>query len=125
MTEEVKSDQIESPLHQDVAWVMERCPKLNSLSILEPTAQAIAIMLSMCGDGEIKNPLDNMEVAKLSLVGIIAMHSRQLDEEKFQNISPYAYLQVANHYLDPDDDGTNFKELVHKLQKICLDPFKP
>lgn len=124
MTEESKINQLESPLHQDVAWVMERCPNLNSLAILEPTAQSIAIMLSMCGEGKIQNPLDHMEVAKLSLVGIIAMHLRQLDEEKFQTISPYAYLQVANHYLDPDDDGTNFKELVGKLHRICLDPSK-
>jgi hypothetical protein len=125
MTEETKIEPINNPLQDDVTWVMERCPKLNTLAVLEPTAQAIAIMLSICGDGAIENPLDHMEIAKLSLVGIIAMHARQVDEEKFQTISPYAYLQVANHYLDPDDEGNNFKEMVRKLHKICLDPHKP
>jgi len=125
MTEETKVEPINNPLQDDVTWVMERCPKLNSLAILEPTAQSIAIMLSICGNGAIQNPLDHMEIAKLSLVGIIAMHARQLDEEKFQTISPYAYLQVANHYLDPDDDGKNFKEIVNKLHRICLDSRAP
>jgi hypothetical protein len=34
-------------LESDVEWIMERCPKLNSLSILEPTAQALAIMFAI------------------------------------------------------------------------------
>lgn len=106
-------------LEQDVTWVMERCPKLNSLSVLEPTAQALAIMMSLSKDSD-KMPFDEKEIAKLSLVGIIAMHCRQLDESKFQEISPQAYIQVANYYLDQDDDGANYKALITKLKNISF-----
>lgn len=106
-------------LEEDVTWVMERCPKLNSLAVLEPTAQALAIMLSLAKDAQLM-PFDEKEFAKLSLVGIIAMHCRQLDEQRFQTISPLAYLQVANYYLDQDDDGSKYKALISKLQNIIL-----
>ena len=106
-------------IEQDVTWVMERCPKLNSLAVLEPSAQALAIMMSLSKDSE-NLPFNEKEIAKLSLVGIIAMHCRQLDEAKFQEISPYAYIQVANYYLDQDDDGTNYKALINKLKNISF-----
>jgi hypothetical protein len=114
----------QTKLEKDVTWVMERCPKLNTLAVLEPTAQAIAIMMSFRDDGD-KPFLNEMELAKLSLVGIIAMHCRQQDEAKFQDIDPEAYLQVSNYYLDPDDSGINYKALLIKLSNIIYDPFKP
>lgn len=104
----------ESTLEQDVEWIMERCPKLNTLAVLEPSAQAIAILFAINGSA----PFNDKEIAKMSLVGIIAMHIRQLDEEKFNLLSPLAYTQVANYYLDPDDDGTNYKNLITKIQQI-------
>jgi hypothetical protein len=123
MSEEPTKPEEQTKLEQDVTWVMERCPKLNSLAILEPTAQAIAIMLSFRATGD-KSFLDEMELAKLSLVGIIAMHCRQTDEQKFQTIDPEAYLQVANYYLDPDDQGVKYKELLIKLANITYEPAK-
>jgi hypothetical protein len=108
-------------LEQDVTWVMERCPNLNSLAILEPTAQSLAILCSLCSDAP-NMPFTDKDIAKLSLVGIIAMHCRKEDEEKFQNIMPQAYIQVANHYLDPDDDGSNYKSLLSKIKNIQLIP---
>lgn len=124
-TDEEKRKLAREKIEKDVTWVMERCPKLNSLSVLEPTAQAIAIMLSVCeADGYI--PFNDQEIAKLSLVGLIAMHCRQLDEEKFQTISPYAYIQVANYCMDPEDVfGKKYEELISKLHTISLDPFRP
>jgi hypothetical protein len=102
-------------LEEDVTWIMERCPKLNSLAVLEPSAQAIAIMLAIGGN----NPFNEQEMAKLSLVGIIAMHCRKIDEERFQTLSPYAYLQIANAYIDENDtSGVNYKELVNKIKNI-------
>ena len=123
MSEEPTKPLEQTKLEQDVTWVMERCPKLNSLSILEPTAQAVAIMMSF-GPG-VKQFLDEMELAKISLMGIIAMHCRQLDEVKFQEIDPEAYLQVSNYYLDPDDTGDKYKALLLKLSNITYDPFEP
>jgi hypothetical protein len=101
-------------LEQDVEWIMERCPKLNSLAILEPSAQAIAIMFAIAGE----MPLNDKEIAKLSLVGLIATHMRKLDEQKFHELSPQAYLQVANYYLDPEDTGEGYKTLITKLQNL-------
>jgi hypothetical protein len=102
-------------LEEDIAWIMERCPKLNSLSVLEPSAQAIAIMLAI---GE-SNPFNDQEIAKMSLTGIIAMHCRKIDEERFQSISPYAYLQVANAYIDPNDiNGDNYNAIIDKIKKL-------
>lgn len=103
-----------SKLESDVEWIMERCPKLNSLSILEPTAQALAIMFAINNSA----PFTEKEIAKLSLVGLIATHMRKLDEQKFNELSPFAYLQVANYFLDPDDNGTGYKDLIAKIQNI-------
>ena len=74
----------------------------------------------MCGDGQ--HTFDDQELAKLSLIGLIAMHLRKLDEKKFMELSPYAYLQVANHCLDEEDDGKNFNILLNKLKNIKLHP---
>ena len=111
----------ENTLEQDVTWIMERCPKLNSLAVLEPSAQAIAILFAINGE----NPFTDMELAKLSLVGILAMHIRQIDAEKFTTLSPFAYLQVANYYLDQEDTGKNYEGLIQKIRQIVVTPVKP
>ena len=114
----------ESKLEQDVTWVMEHCPKLNSLAVLEPTAQAIAIMCALTSSPE-NMQFNDKDIAKLSLVGIIAMHCRQIDEKRFMDILPQAYVQVANYYLDPDDSGQAYIDLLSKLRNIELNPSAP
>jgi hypothetical protein len=100
-----------SNIEDDVKWLMENCPKLNSLAVLEPTAQTLGL-ISVIKNKQIFN---DEEYAKLSFMGLLASYIRKIDPKRFQEIHPFSYLQVVNFYLDEKDDGTKFKILVQKI----------
>jgi hypothetical protein len=97
-------------LEEDVTWLLSICKKPESLKYLEPSAHAFSIFLSMQG-----KTFDDLEIAKLSMVGIVATTARLNDNDRFHNLDPQSFLQVANMLLDEEDNGENYNKLVSKI----------
>lgn len=97
-------------LEEDVLWLMSICKKPNSLKYLEPGAHVVSILSALQGVSYTEE-----EIAKLSMVGIIATTARMNNEERFHNLDPQSFLQVANNLLDEEDDGKNYNKLVSKI----------
>jgi hypothetical protein len=97
-------------LEQDVEWLVSICKKPASLKYLEPSAHAFSIFFALQNKS-----YDEQEVAKLSMMGIVATTARLTDNDKFHSIDPQAFLQVANMLLDEEDDGTNYNKLIGKI----------
>jgi hypothetical protein len=37
------------------------------------------------------------------------------DKDKFHNLDPQSFLQVANMFVDEEDDGKNYNILISKI----------
>lgn len=98
-------------LEDDLIWLMSICKKPSSLKYLEPSAHVISILSLMQGTS-----YTDEEIAKLSMVGIVATTARLNNEERFHTLDPRSFLQVANILLDEEDDGKNYNKLVAKIQ---------
>lgn len=97
-------------LEDDVTWLLSVCKKPESLKYLEPCAHAFSIFFSMQGK-EYKED----EIAKLSMMGIVATTARMNDNNRFHNLDPQSFLQVANALLDEADTGEHYNALVSKI----------
>ena len=97
-------------LESDVEWLTSICKKPESLKFLEPTAHAFSIFFALQG-----KMLDEQELAKLAMVGIVATTARIVDKDKFHMVDPQAFLQISNFMLDEEDDGKNYNKLLSKI----------
>jgi hypothetical protein len=97
-------------LEEDVTWLLSICKKPESLKYLEPCAHAFSIFFSLQG-----KVYSELELAKLSMCGIIATLANMTDKDKFHNLDPQSFLQVANMFLDEEDDGKNYNILISKI----------
>ncbi len=97
-------------LEDDVTWLLSICKKPASLKYLEPCAHAFSIFFSLQG-----KVFEEQEIAKLSMMGIVATTARMTDNDKFHNLDPQSFLQVANVLLDEEDTGKNYNKLVSKI----------
>jgi len=98
-------------LKSDIQWLMLVCPEKPAVDYIEPAAQAIGIIQSFS-----RNPkFDQKEIMKLSMAGWIGMKARKADEKRFQETDPYSFIHLANHLVDPNDNGDNYEKLITKL----------
>ena len=100
-------------LEDDVTWLLMICKKPkkpSDFNYLEPTAHAFSIFFSLQG-----KIYDEQEIAKLAMVGIVATTARMNDNDRFHNLDPQSFLQVANVLLDESDTGENYNKLVSKI----------
>lgn len=97
-------------LEQDVEWLISICKKPASLKYLEPSAHAFSIYFSLQN-----KQYSEEELAKLSMMGIVATTARLNDADKFHTLDPQSFLQVANMLLDEDDNGDNYNKLMAKI----------
>ena len=104
-------------LEEDITWLLSICKKPESLKYLEPTAHAFSIFFALRKDIDPNRESEytELEVAKLSMVGIVATTARLNDNNKFHSLDPQSFLQVANMLLDEKHDGTNYAALVKKV----------
>ena len=98
-------------LQEDVEWLCSVCKKPDKLSYLEPTAHAFSIFFALKND----NTYEKIELMKLSMVGILATMAKMNNEEKFHTIHPQAFLQLANMFIDEEDNGERYNQLISKL----------
>lgn len=100
-------------LEEDTIWLLSICKKPESLKYLEPCAHAFSIFFSLQGKS-----YTEIEIAKLSMVGIVATTARMNDNDRFHNLDPQSFLQVANALLDEEDTGENYNKLIAKIEGI-------
>jgi hypothetical protein len=97
-------------LEEDTIWLLSICKKPESLKYLEPSAHAFSIFLSLQG-----KEYTEQEIAKLSMIGIVATTARLNDNDKFHHLDPQSFVQVANALLDEEDTGENYNKLISKI----------
>lgn len=103
----------EEKLKNDIEWIMSIYTDMPAMDLIEPAAQSLGIMQSLS-----KTPIfDQKEIIKISISGWLGAKARKVDEKRFQDTSPYAFLHVANHLVDRDDNGENYQLLITKLMK--------
>jgi hypothetical protein len=101
----------EQKLKDDIGWLMLICPERPTIEQLEPAAQALGIANSLK-----KNPIyDQKDIMKLAMAGCLGAKARQVDEKRFQETLPYAFVHLANFMIDPKDDGQNYQKLIKKM----------
>ncbi len=103
----------EEQLKDDIGWLMVLCPEMPPLEQIEPGAQALGIAQSMRKEGA--TLFDQKEILKLAIAGWLGMKARQVDEPRFQKTLPFAFIHIANHLVDPKDNGENYQKLIRKL----------
>ena len=102
-------------LREDIEWLLSICQKPKDLKYLEPCAHAFSVFFSLQGN----SPYAPDEIAKLSMVGIIATTARMNNEDKFHQLDPQSFLQVANILLDDEDlDGIRYNLLIGKIMSV-------
>jgi hypothetical protein len=97
-------------LQEDIQWLLSICQVPKDLNYLEPGAHAFSIFFALQG-----KELEKSEITKLSMLGIIATTARMNNAERFHQLDPYSFLQVANMLLDEDDNGDNYNKLITKI----------
>ncbi len=97
-------------LEEDVTWLMSICKKPESFKYLEPSCHAFSIFFALQG-----KTYSKQELAKLSMCGIVATLANMTDKDKFHNLDPQSFLQVANMFVDEEDDGKNYNILISKI----------
>ena len=104
-------EEYKEKLLEDIRWLQLSCPKMPEAKDVESTAQTLGILKAL--NPFLKN-LTRKDIIKASLIGFIASNARKVDDKRFQEISPYAYLHLAHYWTDPDDDE-EYGEFVKRI----------
>ena len=97
----------------DFNWVLECNKTPPDIKFLEPTIQSISLLYALKNN----DALDDQDLVKLALSGYVTMRCRLVDEERFKNIDPHLYLQIAQllagkYYEGFEDVFENFIEKI-------------
>jgi hypothetical protein len=106
----------EEQTFEDVKWLIKSFPTAPDVKFLESGIQAFAIFQGV----NLGINWDEHDLIKLTLAGFIASRARMLDEERFSNISPHVYYQVAQYLVERDykgqpDTPENFEMFIRKI----------
>lgn len=109
-------DNIEQKVVDDVKWLVKLFPTAPDVKFLESSIQSFAIFMGI-------NPSiqwDEHDLIKLTLAGYIAARARMIDEDRFTNIYPHVYYQVAQYLVEKDYKGVpdtpeNFERFMKKI----------
>lgn len=99
-------------LADELRWLQMVCPEPPNIEVIESTCQSFGILKAV-------NPFlrkyEKNDIIKISLIGHIASKAREVDENRFQEISPYAYFHLAHYFVEPEDDGQEYAKFVKKM----------
>ena len=104
-------EEFKEKMKEDIRWLQLACPKSPAAEDIEPQSQTLGIMMAV--NPFLKN-LTHRDIIKLSMVGYIASHARKVDEERFQQVSPYAYFHLAHYWTEPEDEE-GYGEFVKRI----------
>jgi len=103
---------------EDFKWLLSSAPTAPNIAHLEGTVQSFALLL---GQNNKISEWNYEDLIKVALGGFIANRARLLDEERFLEIPPTTYYQVAQHLMERDynlseDTEENFKEFLDRIK---------
>lgn len=111
MSKQNDEEDFKEKLKEDLRWLQLACPKSPGAADIEAATQCLAILKSI--NPFIKN-FTKKDLIKLSFVGYIASQARKVDEKRFQEISPFAYFQLAHYWTEPDNDQ-EYGEFIKRI----------
>jgi hypothetical protein len=109
-------DNTENKTFEDVKWLIKSFPRAPDVKFLEAGIQSFAIFQGI--NSSIN--WDEHDLIKLTLAGYIAARARMLDENRFTEIDPHVYYQVAQYLVERDykglpDTPENFEKFMGKV----------
>lgn len=111
-------DDIINKTTEDFKWLVSSTPTAPSIAHLESSIQAFALLSAVNYNNVAWKHADFI---KMALGGFIANRARLLDEDRFVDIPPTTYYQVAQYLMErdykmPEDTEENFKEFFDRIK---------
>lgn len=105
-------------IEKQVEWLLSVVSRPPEIKFLEQSIQTLAIFFAF---NNIE--IEEKHIVILALAGHIAMRARLADEEKFLEVIPESYFQVAHYFCDTvygeteatEEDFTTFLSFLNKF----------
>jgi hypothetical protein len=104
----------------DMKWLLEIVKKAPDIKFLEPSMQSLGLLFAYT-----ENSFETEDLLILSLAGHIATLARISDNEKFSEIRPEVYFELAQYFVDTqykDTEATenNFSDFLSRLKELRI-----
>lgn len=106
-----EEEQFKEKLKEDIQWLQLSCAKPPGAEDIENCTQSFAILKAI---NPFLKDFTKRDMIKLSMVGYIAAQARKVDEKRFSEVSPVAYLHLAHYWTEPEDEQA-YVEFVKRI----------